>query len=74
MWAGCNAPSQNCTLSIPFQIGGTNNPGATTLTLSSSTGTTLNYTVTPATTSCGNWLLVNGGTSAVTGPPRVRCR
>ena len=65
--AGCNAPSQTCALSIPFQIGGTNNPGAATLTLSSSTGATLSYAVTPATTSCGNWLLVNGGTSAVSG-------
>jgi uncharacterized protein (TIGR03437 family) len=65
--AGCNAPSQNCALSIPFQIGGTNNPGTTNLTVNSSTGATLNYTVTPSTTTCGNWLLVNGGTSAVTG-------
>jgi uncharacterized protein (TIGR03437 family) len=65
--AGCSAPSQNCTLNIPYQIGGTNNPGATVVTLGSSTGATLNYTITPTSTNCGSFLLVNGGTTAVTG-------
>uniref|UniRef100_Q01TB9 BACON domain-containing protein n=1 Tax=Solibacter usitatus (strain Ellin6076) TaxID=234267 RepID=Q01TB9_SOLUE len=65
---GCAIPTLNCSLSIPFQIGGTNNPGATTLAVNSSTGATLSYTVTPATASCGgNWLLVNGSTSAASG-------
>jgi uncharacterized protein (TIGR03437 family) len=65
---GCAIPALNCALSIPFQIGGVNNPGATMLAVGSSTGATLNYTVTPATSSCGgNWLLVNGSTSAVSG-------
>ncbi len=65
---GCAIPAQNCALSIPFQIGGTNNPGATTLAVNSSTGATLNYTVTPTTSSCGgSWLLVNGSTSGVSG-------
>jgi uncharacterized protein (TIGR03437 family) len=66
--AGCTAPTQNCTLSIPFQIGGANNPGATTLTVNSSTGAQLNYSVGPSSGDCGgNWLLVNSATSAVTG-------
>lgn len=65
--AGCITPGLNCALSIPFQIGGVNNPNATSLTLNSNTGTTLNYTVTPTTGACGNWLLVNGGTTALSG-------
>jgi hypothetical protein len=49
---GCAIPAQNCALSLPFQIGGTNNPGATTLAVNSSTGATLNYTVTLTASSC----------------------
>jgi uncharacterized protein (TIGR03437 family) len=65
--AGCNSPTQSCGISIPYQTNGTNNPGPTAVTLGSSTGATLSFTVTPSTSSCGNWLLVNGGTSAVSG-------
>jgi uncharacterized protein (TIGR03437 family) len=65
--AGCAAPSQACAIGIPYQTGGTNNPGATIIGVSSSTGATLNYTATPSTTSCGSWLLINGGTAAVSG-------
>ena len=65
---GCTIPAQNCNLSIPFQTGGTNNPTASTLQLNSSTGATLNYTATPSSSDCGGtWLLLNGGTNAVTG-------
>jgi uncharacterized protein (TIGR03437 family) len=54
-------------LAFPFQIG-QQAPAAQILKLSSSTGATLNYSISAATTSCGsNWLLLNGSTAAVTG-------
>ena len=54
-------------LSFPFQIGQPV-PAAQMLKLSSSTGVPLTFTATPATTNCGNnWLLLNGGSTAVSG-------
>lgn len=53
-------------MTFPFQIGQTA-PAPQTLSISSSTGLPLNYTATPATTSCGNWLLLNGLANPITG-------
>src|SRR5262249_29677025 len=58
----------HASLSFPYQIE-QSVPGRQLLRASSSTGATVNYTATIAQTTCtgSNWLLVNGGTAAVTG-------
>jgi uncharacterized protein (TIGR03437 family) len=60
---GTNVPS----MSFPIQIGQATN-AAQNLIISSITGQTINYTVTPATTNCGNnWILLNGSASPLNG-------
>ena len=54
-------------MTFPFQVG-QQAPAAQTLKITSTTGVPLNFTVTPSVTNCGsNWLLLNGGVSAVSG-------
>ena len=54
-------------MAFPFQIGQPA-PAVQTVQITSSNGATLNYTVTPATSTCGSgWLLLNGAANAITG-------
>jgi uncharacterized protein (TIGR03437 family) len=54
-------------MAFPVQIG-QQAPAAQALRLTSSSGATLNFTVTPSTTNCGNgWLLLNGAPNALSG-------
>ncbi|HWB84623.1 MAG TPA: hypothetical protein VG675_10820 [Bryobacteraceae bacterium] len=52
-------------LSFPFQIG-QSAPAAQTITVSTSTGATLNYSATASTTSGGSWLVLGGAVNGST--------
>ncbi|HXB72074.1 MAG TPA: IPT/TIG domain-containing protein [Candidatus Acidoferrales bacterium] len=67
---GCTAASAACSLSFAYQTGQAA-PGSQSITLSSSTGASLNYTATAATTSCGTWLGLNGAAGVTNGTVTV---
>ena len=59
--------STNVTkLTFPYQIG-QSAPATQSISVTSSTGVSLNYSASLATTSCGSWLLLNNGTNTING-------
>jgi len=63
---GCTASGAACSLSFVYQIGQTV-PAAQNIALTSSTGASLSYTATVATTSCGTWLGLSGSPGVTNG-------
>lgn len=67
---GCAAASAACSLSFPYQIGQTA-PLSQNVSLTSSTGGTLNYSVTASAGSCGNWLGLGNASGSTDGTVAV---